>query len=91
MSAIDNRGRDARKQQLEKELCQIQVDELVEASLEKGSWFRENLQLAPETSSYWTALRRYIYDCVKVPSHVTGTEMELYREQAIQKYQRAYK
>jgi len=91
MSKINNAARDELKRRLEKNLLEIQIDELVEASLDPRSWFRENLKLAPETNSYWTAMRRYILDCVKVPSHVTSTEIDLFREQAIQKYQRAYK
>lgn len=86
-----NAMRERRKQKFETELLEIQIDELVEHSLTADSWFRENFKLAPETSSFWTALPRYVRDCVKIPSHVSATLVELFMRQAIQKYSRAYK
>jgi hypothetical protein len=89
--AIDNTARDHRKQQLETELLEIKIDELVEGSLERNSWFQVNIGLRPETSSFWTALPRYVMDCQTIPAFVTGTQVELFIKQAIQKYSRAYK
>jgi hypothetical protein len=89
--ATMNVNRDHRKQQLESELLGIQMDELVENAITRGSWFRENFNLAPETSSFWTALPRYVNDCVKIPPHVSGTLVQLYMQQAIQKYRNLFK
>lgn len=89
--AIDNTARDQRKQKLEKELLEIKIDELVESAITKGSWFRENFKLAPETSSFWTALPRYVEDCQTIPPHVSFSEVRLYIQQAIQKYSAAFK
>lgn len=89
--AIDNTNRDLRKQRLETELLEIKIDELVESATTRGSWFRENFKLAPETSSFWTALPRYIVDCQTIPPFVSGTQVELFVKQAIQKYSREFK
>lgn len=86
-----NTERDRRKQRVEQELYEIQIDELVENAITRGSWFRENFQLAPETSSFWAALPRYVRDCVKLPAHVSPTVAELSMQQAIQKYRSKFK
>lgn len=91
MSTIDNTSRDQRKQRLEKDLLEIKIDELVEGSLQRDSWFRENFKLAPESSSFWTALPRYVRDCQTIPTFVSDTEVRLFIHNAIDKYSRAYK
>jgi hypothetical protein len=91
MSKIDNTAREQRKQKLEAEMLEIQYDELVEAACERGSWFRENFKLAPETSSFWSALPRYIDDCIKIPRHVSSTLAQIYKLNAIEKYRREYR
>lgn len=91
MSKIDNTAREQRKQKLTTELLEISIDELVEDALLPDSWFRQNFQLAPETSSYWTALPRYVIDCQKIPSYVSPTMVQLFLHTAIEKYRRPYK
>lgn len=86
-----NEARDTRKRQIEEELHGIQIDELVQNAITPGSWYRENMRLAPETSSFWTALPRYIGDCIKAPVDMSPTLISLQREQAIQKYRTLFK
>lgn len=86
-----NAERERRKQRVEQELYEIQIDELVENAITKGSWFRENFNLAPESSSFWSCLPRYVRDCVKLPAHVSPTVAELAMQLAIQKYRSKFK
>jgi hypothetical protein len=91
MSTINNASRDERKRWLKTQLLEIEIDELVESACTRGSWFRENFNLAPETSSFWTALPRYVHDCQNIPPYVSPTMVQMFITQAIQKYRREYK